>query len=150
MTWRFARSSSEFARGERGVSLVEVTLATGLLGLSLAAVLQAFAALGLATGRLDRAAVAEGVAHSVAESILNQTYQNYPGTYSTSTDVANPRSYTVAVQIEYASDPATVTPATAATFTATPAIDYGLQRISVTVTSLQGGDARTTRVFKKR
>jgi len=145
-----ARSSKVFLRAERGVSLVEVTLATGLLGLSLAAVLQAFAALGLATGRLDRAAVAEGVAHSVAESILNQTYQNYPGTYSTSTDVANPRSYTVVVQVEYASDPATVTQATPATFTSTPATDHGLQRISVTVTSLQGGDARTTRVLKHR
>jgi type II secretory pathway pseudopilin PulG len=139
-----------FAREQRGMSLVEVVLATGLLGMSGVAILQAFAALGLSAGHLDRATAADAVAHSVAESILNQTYQNYPGTYSTTTDVANPRTYAVAVQIQYASNPAAVTQTTPATFVTTPATDYGLQRITVTVTSPQGGSARVTRVFKRR
>lgn len=132
------------------MSLVESMLATAILGLSLVAVLQAFGSLGLSVGHLDRATAAEAVAHSVAESILNQPYQDYPGTYSTSTDVANPRSYAVSVRIEYASDPAAVTQASPPTFAAVPAVDRGLQRITITVTSPQGGTARTTRVLKAR
>lgn len=129
---------------------MEVVLATAILGLSMVAILEAFAALGLSAGRLDRATAADAVAHSVAESILNQAYQNFPLTYSTSTDVANPRVYSIGVTIEYASDPAAVTQTTPPTFTAAPSVDYGLQRITVTATPTQGGSARTTRVLKRR
>ncbi|OLC58672.1 MAG: hypothetical protein AUH85_00375 [Chloroflexi bacterium 13_1_40CM_4_68_4] len=139
-----------FVTESLGVSLVETTLAVGILGLSLVAVLNAFSALGQSAGHLDRATAADAVANSVAESILNQPYLNYPGAYSTSTDVANPRAYAIAVQIEYASDPAAVTAAAPPTWTTTPATDYGLQRITVTVTPAQGGSARTTRVLKRR
>lgn len=141
---------SRFHRDESGTSLVEVTLSVGLLGLALVAVLQTFAALGLSSGTLDRQTAADAVANSVAESILNQTYQDFPLTYSTATDVANPRAYSVTVQIEYASDPALVNQATPPTFTLAPAVDYGLQRITVTVTPTQGTGARTTRVLKRR
>jgi hypothetical protein len=133
-----------------GVSMVETILAVGILGASLATMLNAFSALGQAAGHLDRATAADAVANSAAESILNQAYLNYPGAYSTSTDVANPRAYAVAVQIEYASDPAGVTQATPPTWITTPATDYGLQRITVTVTPTQGGSARVTRVLKRR
>lgn len=132
------------------MSLVESMLATGILGLSLVAVLQAFGALGLSVGHLDRATAADAVAHSVAESILNQPYLDFPGTYSTGTDVANPRSYAVSVQIEYASDPAGVGQGSPPTFAAAPAVDHGLQRITITVTSPQGGTARSTSVLKAR
>ena len=125
-------------------------LAVGILGLALTAALNAFSALALSAGHLDRATAADALANSVAESILNQTYVNYPGTYSTSVDVANPRSYTVALQIEYASNPAAVNQTTAPTWTTTPATDYGLQRITVTVTPAQGGSARVTRVLKRK
>ena len=137
-------------RESAGLSLVETTLAVGILGLSLVAVLNAFSALGQSAGHLDRATAADAVANSVAESILNQAYLNYPGTYSTVSDVANPRAYAIAVQIEYASDPAAVTAATPPTWTTTPAVDYGLQRITVTVTPAQGGSARVTRALKQR
>ena len=132
------------------MSLVETVLAVGILGLALTAALDAFSALALSAGHLDRATAADAVANSVAESILNQTYLNYPGTYSTATNVANPRTYAVAVQIEYASNPAGVNQTTVPTWTTAPATDYGLQRITVTVTPTQGGSARVTRVMKRR
>jgi type II secretory pathway pseudopilin PulG len=145
-----SRRATRFVREQRGVSLVETVLAVGILGLSLTAALDAFSALAQSAGHLDRATAADAVAHSVAESILNQTYQSYPGTYSTSADVANPRAYTIAVQIEYASNPAAVNQSTPPTWSATPLTDYGLQRITVTVTPTQGGSARMTRVLKRR
>ncbi len=138
------------ARGEAGVSLVEVTLAISILGLSLVAILNAFSALGLSAGQLDRATAADAVASSVAESILNQTYVNYPGTYSTAADVANPRAYAVSVSIEYVMSAGAVNQTTAPTFVLAPAADDGLQRITVTVTPAQGGNARITRVLKRR
>jgi type II secretory pathway pseudopilin PulG len=137
-------------REQRGVSLVETVLAVGILGLALTAGLNAFSALAQSAGHLDRAVAAEAVAHSVGESILQQAYVSYPGAYSSSADVANPRGYTVAVQIEYASNPAGVNQTTPPTWTTAPATDYGLQRITVTVTPLQGGGARVTRLLKRR
>ena len=145
-----SRRGTRFFTEQLGVSLVETVLAVGILGLALTAALGAFSALAQSAGHLDRATAADAVANSVAESILNQTYLNYPGTYSTSADVANPRAYAVAVQIEYASNPAGVTAATPPTWTTTPASDYGLQRITITVTPAQGGSARVTRVLKRR
>jgi hypothetical protein len=144
------RRATRFVSEQKGVSLVETVLAVGILGLALTAALNAFSALAQSAGHLDRATAADAVANSVAESILNQTYVRYPGTYSTSTDVANPRAYAVAVQIEYASNPAAVTQASAPIWTTTPVSDYGLQRITITVTPTQGGSARVARVLKRR
>lgn len=138
-----------FVVADEGVSMVETTLATMILGLSLVATLQAFSALGLSAGHVDRATAADAVANSVAESILAQPYASFPGTYSTTSDVANPRTYAVTVQIEYASNPAGVSQTTPPTWTFAPAADYGLQRITVTVTPTQGGSARVTRVLKR-
>lgn len=150
LTSFLSRRAPRLAAEEKGVSLVETVLAVGILGLALTAALNAFSALGLSAGHLDRATAADAVANSVGESILNQAYVNYPGTYSTVTDVANPRTYSIAVQIEYASNPAAVTLTTPPTWTTTPVSDYGLQRITITVTPTQGGGARGTRVLKRR
>ncbi len=143
-------SFPRFVKEDSGVSLVEITLAVSILGLSLVAILNSFASLGLSAGNLDRATAGDAVAHSVAESILNQPYQNFPAMYSTSTDVANPRAYAVIAQIEYASNPIGVNQTTPPTFTLTPATDYGLQRITITATPMQGGSARVTRLLKSR
>ena len=145
-----SRCRTRFVREQRGVSLVETVLAVGILGLALTATLNAFSALAQSAGHLDRATAADAVATSVAESILNQPYASSPGTYSTLADVANPRAYAIAVQIEYASNPAGVDQATPPTWTTAPPADYGLQRITITVTPAQGGSARVARVLKRR
>ena len=116
-------------RNEKGLSLIEVIIALGILGVIIIGFLGAISTASLAMFVADERATAESLARSEMEYVKNQNYYDGPWSYEASTTPITPPwggdNHTLSS--EYADYTANVT----AEALHTP--DDGIQNITITV-----------------
>ncbi len=119
-TSRFLNNGYRIFNSDEGTTLVEELVSVGVIGIGIV-ILVAMITTGVIGVRLvDDKVLAESLARSQLELIKDSSYQ--AGPYPTVAPIPN---YSVGVGIEYWNGPADEFGST----------DYGLQRITVTVTS---------------
>lgn len=134
--------------GEAGVTLVEVLVAVVILGMAMAAIVGAMGTSIFASDVHRRQATEEVVLRDYAETLAAASYVTCATTSSyQSVSFTPPTGFTATVTaVEFYNS---ATPAFESTYSTCPAIDSGLQRLSLQVASSDARATETLQIVKR-
>ena len=128
MTW--LKKAKGWVQDQRGVGLVESLVAVAILGVAIVGFVMALSSGAMAVREGNQQVVAQSLARTQLEYIKN--YQPYDPEATTYPTVDSPEGYTISVEVDAISEPAT---------------DDDIQKITVTI-SLGDEDILTVEDYK--
>ncbi len=134
-------------RGERGETLIEITVTVAILGIAIVAVVAGLATAIVASDSHRKLASADTMVRSVAEAVKDRSVAwNANGDYSAAISGIVTAGYTHSVQAQCWTGNNG-----APTWANCPNGDLGLQRITITVTSTGArGESESVTIIKRR